>query len=156
MGHRGVVLVTGIVPFSSEDNAMSAKRKPAQQDAQTAKISAERRTKPVICQDPAVDEQTPKQGLRRNTSNDVSKAPQGQTGGLGARKGSKQQLVVEMLSAAEGASIPELMAATNWLPHSTRAVLSRLRKDGYSLDRQRAEGGTRYRITDKPTALGRG
>ena len=60
-----------------------------------------------------------------------------------------------MLSAGEGASIPELIAATNWLPHSTRAVLSRLRKEGYSLDRQRAEGGTRYRITHKPAALDR-
>ena len=135
---------------------MSAKRKPAQQDAQVAqKVPTERRTKPVIRKHPAVDEQTPKQGLRTNTSKDVSKAPHGQTGGLGTRKGSKQQLVVEMLSAAEGASIPELMAATNWLPHSTRAVLSRLRKEGYILDRQRADGGTRYRITDKPAAFDR-
>ena len=82
---------------------MSAKRKPAQQAARTAKVSEERRTKPVI-QHPAVDEQTPKQGLRTNPSKDVGKAPQGQTGGLSTRKGSKQQLVVEMLSAAAGAS----------------------------------------------------
>lgn len=135
---------------------MSAKRKPAQQDAQLAqKVLTERRTKPVIRKHPAVDEQTPNQGLRMNSYNDVGKAPHGQTGGLGARKGSKQRLVVEMLSAAEGASILELMAATHWLPHSTRAVLSRLRKEGYSLHRQRAEGGTRYRITDKPAALDR-
>ena len=133
---------------------MSAKRKPAQQAARTAKVSEERRTKPVI-QHPAVDEQTPKQGLRTNPSKDVGKAPQGQTGGSGARKGSKQQLVVKMLSAAEGASISELMAATNWLPHSTRAVLSRLRKEGYTLDRQRAEGGSRYKIASLPISQDR-
>ncbi len=132
---------------------MSAKCKPAQNDAQLAqKVPTERRTKPVILKHPAVDEQTPNQGLRMNTSNDVGKAPYRQTGGFGARKGSKQQLVVEMLSAAEGASIPELMAATNWLPHSTRAVLSRLRKEGYILDRQRAEGGTRYKIASLPAS----
>jgi len=135
---------------------MSTKRKPAQQDAQVAKkVPTERRTKAASRRHSVVDEQTPKQGLRTNTSEEVSKAPHGQTGGLGARKGSKQQLVVGMLSTAAGASISELMAATNWLPHSTRAVLSRLRKEGYSLDCQRAEGGTRYRVTDKPATLDR-
>lgn len=134
---------------------MSAKRKPAQQDARTAKVSAERRTKTVSRQDDVIDEKNPKQGLCTNTTKDVGKAPQGQTGTSGARKGSKQQLVVEMLSTAAGASISELMAATNWLPHSTRAVLSRLRKDGYTLDRQRAEGGTRYKIASLPISQDR-
>jgi hypothetical protein len=134
---------------------MSAKCKPAKQDAQTAKVPPEGRTKSANRRNPVVDEQAPKQGLRTNKPHDVGKAPQGQTRCIGTRIASKQQLVVEMLSAAEGTSIPELMAATNWLPHSTRAVLSRLRKDGYRLDRQRTEGGTRYRITDKPAALGR-
>lgn len=134
---------------------MSAKRKPAQQDAKTAKVSAERRTNRVSCQEHVVDKRTPKQGLRTNPSKDVGKAPQGQTKASAARKGSKQQLVVEMLSTAAGASISELMAATNWLPHSTRAVLSRLRKDGYTLDRQRAEGGTRYTIAGLPVSQDR-
>ena len=135
---------------------MSAKRNTAQQHTQEAKTRTERRTKTVVSQHPKIDAKTRKQGLRTNSPNDVGGAPLGQTGGLGTSKGSKQQLVVEMLSTAAGASISELMAATNWLPHSTRAVLSRFRKNGYTLDRLRAEGGTRYRITDKPAALDRG
>jgi DNA-binding MarR family transcriptional regulator len=61
-------------------------------------------------------------------------------------KSSKQQLVLGLLSAANGASISELMAATNWLPHSTRAVLSRLRKQGYIFERQQAADSTRYKL----------
>jgi hypothetical protein len=61
-----------------------------------------------------------------------------------ARVGSKQSIVIEMLTRSAGASLEELIAATNWLPHSTRAVLSRLRKGGSEIDRRREVSGTRY------------
>ena len=47
-----------------------------------------------------------------------------------ARTGTKQALVIELLARGDGASIEELTAATGWLHHSTRAVLSRLRSAG--------------------------
>jgi hypothetical protein len=56
----------------------------------------------------------------------------------------KQGLVVDMLAHSDGASLDELISATGWLPHSTRAVLSRLRKGGYQIDRRRQDGSTRY------------
>ncbi len=62
--------------------------------------------------------------------------------------GSKRSQVIGMLSMPNGATLPELVAATSWLPHTARAVLTGLRKDGFSIERQRTEGATvsTYRI----------
>ena len=64
------------------------------------------------------------------------------------REGSKLDRVLGMLSTGSGATIAEIIAATNWLPHSTRAVLTGLRKRGYelSLTRGEREGASVYRI----------
>jgi hypothetical protein len=55
---------------------------------------------------------------------------------------------IEMLQATEGATIGELARAMGWLPHTTYAVLTGLRKRGYSLtlDRSDAARGSAYRI----------
>jgi Protein of unknown function (DUF3489) len=55
---------------------------------------------------------------------------------------------IEMLRATEGATIGELAQAMGWLPHTTYAVLTGLRKRGYALtlDRSDAERGSAYRI----------
>jgi hypothetical protein len=67
------------------------------------------------------------------------------------RTGSKQALVVEMLSQPQGAKLSALVEATGWLPHSARAVLTGLRKRGYVLGRSQQEGeGSVYRITSGP------
>jgi len=66
------------------------------------------------------------------------------------RAGSKQARVIDMLRRKDGAAIEELTAATQWLPHTARAVLTGLRKRGYVLDRQRQEGETRYKIVASP------
>jgi hypothetical protein len=49
--------------------------------------------------------------------------------------GSKRELVLALLQRQGGASIGDLMAATGWLPHSTRAALSGLRKTGVAIER---------------------
>lgn len=60
---------------------------------------------------------------------------------LGApRAGSKQALVVEMLSREGGATIDALAEATGWLSHTTRAALTGLRKRGLAVARERREG----------------
>ena len=51
------------------------------------------------------------------------------------RAGSKQALIVGMLSKDEGATLDALIAATGWLPHTTRAALTGLRKRGYLVER---------------------
>jgi hypothetical protein len=64
------------------------------------------------------------------------------------RAGSKLDQVQQMLKSHGGATINEIMAATSWLPHSTRAVLTGLRKRGYKLTLFPSErnGASVYRI----------
>jgi Protein of unknown function (DUF3489) len=63
------------------------------------------------------------------------------------RPGSKQALIVEMLSKDEGATLDALISATGWLPHTTRAALTGLRKRGFLVERSRHETkGSLYRI----------
>jgi hypothetical protein len=64
------------------------------------------------------------------------------------RVGSKIAAVIGMLSRAEGATIDEIVTATGWLPHTTRAALTGLRKRGYALSSDRTDRtrGSIYRI----------
>jgi hypothetical protein len=63
------------------------------------------------------------------------------------RQGSKLAGVMALLGRKQGAGIEELTSATGWLPHTTRAALTGLRKRGYAIERSRSEqGGSVYRI----------
>jgi hypothetical protein len=71
------------------------------------------------------------------------------------RDGSKLALVIEHLKRADGATIPNLTEATGWLPHTTRAALTGLRKRGYAVIRERiGAGDSIYRILDAPSYMG--
>jgi hypothetical protein len=73
---------------------------------------------------------------------------------IGAPRRAKQALVLDLLGRGEGASIDELTSATGWLPHTTRAALSRLRTAGKPLVKSaRQDGRTAYRIVlEEPVA----
>jgi hypothetical protein len=62
------------------------------------------------------------------------------------RQGSKLAEVMSLLGRKKGAGIEELIAATGWLPHTTRAALTGLRKRGFGIERSRNDQGTVYRI----------
>jgi hypothetical protein len=64
------------------------------------------------------------------------------------RLGSKIGDVLGRLSAEAGATIGELMTATGWLEHTTRAALTGLRRRGYalSLTQRERKGASVYRI----------
>jgi Protein of unknown function (DUF3489) len=64
------------------------------------------------------------------------------------RRGTKIDHVVKMLSRAEGATLAAIIKTTGWLPHSTYAALTGLRKRGYALERSRADeaGPSVYRL----------
>ena len=65
------------------------------------------------------------------------------------RLGSKQALIVKMLSRKAGATLEALVDATGWLPHTTRAALTGLRKRGYTVLLERQDGKpSLYRIAD--------
>ena len=52
-----------------------------------------------------------------------------------------------MLGRARGVSIDDLTAATDWLPHTTRAVITSLRNKGYRVETERNRNEkTVYRI----------
>jgi hypothetical protein len=58
----------------------------------------------------------------------------------------KTSTVVALLSQPAGATLPELITATDWLPHTTRAALTGLRKKGHIIVRYSRDGATCYRI----------
>ena len=64
------------------------------------------------------------------------------------RDGTKLALAVGLIRRDHGATLAELVAATGWLPHTTRAALTGLRKRGYAvaLDRTDKERGSTYRL----------
>ena len=73
----------------------------------------------------------------------------------GPRNGSKLAQVIELLRCADGATIVDLTQATGWLPHTTRAALTGLRKRGYAVIRERiGAGDSVYRISDAPAHVG--
>ena len=65
----------------------------------------------------------------------------------------KRATVIAMLSRDQGSTLADLMDATGWLPHTTRAALTGLRQKGYLLERTRAdEAPSIYRIVADATA----
>lgn len=64
-----------------------------------------------------------------------------------AKRQSKADLVLGLLQRGEGATIEQLVAATGWLPHTTRAALTGLKKKGHSVSSEKLEGhGRIYRV----------
>ena len=65
-----------------------------------------------------------------------------------APRAPKQSAIVALMQRPGGASIADLIDATGWLPHTTRAALTGLRKKGFAIARSPAKqgGGSVYRI----------
>lgn len=60
--------------------------------------------------------------------------------------GSKSAAVIALLEREIGATLAELIAATGWLSHTTRAALTGLRNKGYNIERSKRDDETCYRI----------
>jgi len=63
-----------------------------------------------------------------------------------AKPQTKQALLISMLQREEGATLAQLVEATSWLPHTTRAALTGLRKKGHIITASKVDGGSLYRI----------
>ena len=96
--------------------------------------------KPEPGSDPAAAIDKPNSGVARSPTS--------------PRSGTKIAQVIELLQRSDGATLAELVAATGWLPHTTRAALTGLRKRGYAVGIDRADKarGSVYRID--PTEMG--
>ena len=81
-------------------------------------------------------------------------APQSAKAGM-PRAGSKQAEIIGLMKRKRGATLDEMVKATGWLPHTTRAALTGLRKKGYGLVKDtNASGKTVYRIADGAGSAG--
>jgi uncharacterized protein YciI len=70
------------------------------------------------------------------------------------RDGTKIAKVIGLLQRDDGATLDEVIAATGWLPHTSRAAFTGLRKRGYAIERRpRASGGKGYVIVATAQAL---
>lgn len=64
-----------------------------------------------------------------------------------AKPASKSSLVLQMLQRPEGSTIAQLVAATGWLSHTTRAALTSLKKRGHQVTSEKVEREERvYRV----------
>ena len=59
---------------------------------------------------------------------------------------SKTSLILGMLQREEGTTLEQMVEATGWLPHTTRAAMTGLRKKGHAIIRTKVDGVTRYTI----------
>ena len=55
--------------------------------------------------------------------------------------------VLGLLRRVDGATLAELVTSTGWLPHTTRAALTGLRKKGHVLDKTTRNGATVYSLS---------
>ena len=63
-----------------------------------------------------------------------------------SRPTTKSELVLSLLQRSEGATLAELIEATGWLPHTTRAALTGVRKKGHAVEKSKRGKETCYRI----------
>lgn len=63
-----------------------------------------------------------------------------------ARVASKQSQVLDLIKREEGAMLTDIVDATGWLPHTSRAALTGLRKKGHNIVGTKIDGITRYQI----------
>jgi hypothetical protein len=57
----------------------------------------------------------------------------------------KQQQLAALVVRDEGATLEQMIAATGWLPHTTRAALTGLKKKGYVISSDKVDGIRTYR-----------
>jgi len=64
-----------------------------------------------------------------------------------APRQTKQQRLVALLREEGGATIADLSETLGWLPHTTRAAITMLKKAGHTVERtKQPDGGSSYRI----------
>ncbi len=64
---------------------------------------------------------------------------------INVAKVTKRDQLAALLVRDEGATLDQMIAATGWLPHTTRAALTGLKKHGYAIDSDKIDGVRTYR-----------
>jgi len=77
---------------------------------------------------------------------EMSSAEAGASTAVAPKPPSKTSRVLDLLHRPEGATLAQLVEATGWLPHTTRAALTGLRKKGHAIVKYKGNEVTRYTI----------
>ncbi|PLX33637.1 MAG: hypothetical protein C0605_15990 [Hyphomicrobiales bacterium] len=70
-----------------------------------------------------------------------------------SRTSTKPEQILKLIRSRHGAGISKLCQQTGWQPHSVRAAISRLRKEGHAIDlvaSRTAGKENRYKLTKTP------
>ncbi len=89
-----------------------------------------------------------KKPRRRIVQKPITATPKGMKSQTAARPGTKQALLINLLKRKKGATIEAIAETLDWLPHTVRAALTRLRQQGFRIERVREDGVSRYRIAE--------
>ena len=65
--------------------------------------------------------------------------------------GTKRAQLIVLLKRQDGASLAEMIDATDWQAHTVRAALTGLRKNAMTIESEKADGVRRYRIVEAAT-----
>jgi hypothetical protein len=99
----------------------------------------------VADQGPGEDESAPEPKRRRKPK---QQALEETTASREPRPGSKQAQIIALMRRKNGATLDDMVEATEWLPHTTRAALTGLRKRAYAIQKGKdPKGKTVYRIS---------
>jgi hypothetical protein len=79
------------------------------------------------------------------TSPIVASRPKATESATPQKSPSKQQQLAALVVRDEGATLDQMIAATGWLPHTTRAALTGLKKKGYVISSDKVGGVRTYR-----------
>ena len=90
-----------------------------------------------MAREPHGNDQQPEQYAEQKVVSEASPAP---------KPPSKTSLILGMMQRDDGATLEQMVEATGWLPHTTRAAMTGLRKKGHAIIRTKVDGVTRYTI----------
>ncbi len=87
-----------------------------------------------------------------NPSKPKSEGKRTSAGRRAPRRTTKKDRLVRLLKTDAGREIATLSRDLGWLPHTTRAALTRLRRAGYDIEKlpPQKNGRSRYRIAGEP------
>lgn len=127
-----------------------AQTKPARSKTPTSRHTAARRSTNRTLEANTSSVPTAR-GTEVSSMKAASASPTQPASNVRPKPGSKLGIVLSLLEKPQGASLAKLMEVTGWLPHTTRAALTGLRKRGFSVVSEKNAGGgaSVYRIHPK-------
>lgn len=95
--------------------------------------------------DPKIENPDPAPGAAGSITQTSDQKSQAVTADSDPKPPTKQKLIAEMLLRDEGATLDQMIAATGWLPHTTRAALTGVKKKGFAISSDKVDGLRTYR-----------